>query len=114
LDFRYFGLNKSPFEQTLGVQPFYINDSYREAFVALRYGIELRLGLVVLTGESGVGKMSLITLFRNSAKKNVRLLVSSARSERPADLLLRIAAGLGFEMPMERRGKTQALRLDVW
>ena len=78
MDFRYFGLRKSPFEQTSDGQPFYINDAYREAFVALRYGIELRLGLVVLTGESGVGKTSLFTLFRNSAKKNVRLLVLSA------------------------------------
>jgi type II secretory pathway predicted ATPase ExeA len=110
LDFRYFGLRKSPFEQTTDVQPFYINDAYREAFVALRYGIELRLGLVVLTGESGVGKTSLVTLFRNSAKKNVRLLVLSACSQRPAGLLFSIVAGLELELPTERRAGTRALK----
>ena len=110
MDFRYFGLRKSPFEQTSDVQPFYINDAYREAFVALRYGIELRLGLVVLTGESGVGKTSLFTLFRNSAKKNVRLLVLSACSQRPAGLLFSIVAGLGLELPTERRAGTRGLK----
>ena len=110
MDFTYFGLRKSPFEQTSDVQSFYINDAYREAFVALRYGIELRLGLVVLTGESGVGKTSLVTLFRNSAKKNVRLLVLSACSQRPAGLLFSIVAGLGLELPTERRAGTRELK----
>ena len=100
--FSYFGLTKSPFEHASPFQTFFINDAYREAFVALRYGIQLRLGLVVLTGESGVGKTSLITLFQNSAKKNVRLVVLSAR-ERSAGLLSCILAGLGLDAPAERR-----------
>ena len=98
----YFGLTKSPFEHASPFQTFFINDAYREAFVALRYGIQLRLALVVLTGESGVGKTSLITLFQNSAKKNVRLVVLSAR-ERSAGLLSCILAGLGLDAPAERR-----------
>jgi general secretion pathway protein A len=108
LYFRYFGLTRSPFAHASRFETFYINDAYREAFVALRYGIQLRLGLVVLTGESGVGKTSLITLFRNSAKKNVRLIVLSAR-ERPAGLLFRILAGLALEAPAERRAGIQTL-----
>jgi type II secretory pathway predicted ATPase ExeA len=83
---------------------------YREAFVALRYGIELRLGLIVLSGESGVGKTRLVTLLRDSAKKNFRLLVLSARSERVTSLLCRTIAGLGLDEPAERRAGTQALK----
>src|ERR1044072_3944728 len=68
LFFRFFGsstqesqrvFTKSPFEHASGAQPFCINDAYREAFVAVRYAIELRLGLIVLSGESGVGKTTL-------------------------------------------------------
>jgi general secretion pathway protein A len=110
LYFRYFGLARSPFENASGFQPFYINDAYREAFVALRYGIELRLGLVILTGEPGVGKSSLVTLFRNSVKSNVRLAVLSARSERPVGLLFRIAADLGLELPQDLRAGTPTLK----
>jgi general secretion pathway protein A len=110
LYFRYFGLARSPFENAYGFQPFYINDAYREAFVALRYGIELRLGLVVMTGEPGVGKSSLVTLFHNSVKKNLRLAVLSARSERPGGLLFRIVAGLGLDVPADIRAGTQTLK----
>jgi general secretion pathway protein A len=110
LDSRYFGLARAPFENASGFQSFYINDSYSEAFDALHYGIELRLGLVVMTGESGVGKSSLVTLFRDSVKKDVRLVVLSARSERPADLLFHIVAGLGLDAPADRRAGIQTLR----
>ena len=72
---------KSPFEHAWGVQSFCISDAYREAFVAVRYGIELRLGLLLLSGESGVGKTTLVKLVGESAKQKVRLIVLSARPD---------------------------------
>jgi len=87
-----------------------MNDAYREAFVAVRYGIELRLGLIVLSGESGVGKTSLVELVRENAKQKVRLIALSARTERASSLLHRVMACLGLHVPAERRAGTQALK----
>jgi type II secretory pathway predicted ATPase ExeA len=117
--FRFFGpgtrerqqiLTQSPFEPASNVQPFCINDAYREAFIAVRYGIELRLGLIVLSGESGVGKTTLVRLVGESARQKVRLVVLSARAEPASSLLDRIMAGLELHMPRERRAGTQALK----
>ena len=117
--FRFFGsstqesqrvFTKSPFEHASGAQPFCINDAYREAFVAVRYGIELRLGLIVLSGESGVGKTTLVKLVGESAKQKVRLVVLSARAVRGSSLLGRVIAGLGLPVPAERRAGIQALK----
>ncbi|HEY1234035.1 MAG TPA: AAA family ATPase [Candidatus Binatia bacterium] len=102
-------LTKSPFEPASGVQPFCINDAYREAFIAVRYGIELRLGLIVLSGESGVGKTTLVKLVGESARQKVRLVVLSAR-EPASSLLGSIMAGLGLHVPRELRAGTQALK----
>jgi len=53
------GAHQITFRTRTGPEVLYINDAYRDAFIAVRYGIELRLGLIVLSGESGVGKTSL-------------------------------------------------------
>jgi type II secretory pathway predicted ATPase ExeA len=103
-------LTRSPFGHASSVQRFYINDAYREAFVAVRYGIELRLGLVVLSGEPGVGKTSLLKLVRESAKKNVRLVMLSARAERATSLVDCIMAPWNSNVPPERRAGIQALK----
>lgn len=56
----YFGLRASPF----GVNPdprfLYMMPRVREALAALRYGIATRKGFVILTGEVGTGKTTIL------------------------------------------------------
>jgi general secretion pathway protein A len=57
---RHFGLAESPFSVTPDPRFSYTNPHYREAFANLRYGIETRKGFIVITGEAGTGKTTLL------------------------------------------------------
>jgi general secretion pathway protein A len=56
----YFGFLESPFTATPNSRFFYTNDLYKEALANLRYGIEWKKGLIVMTGEVGTGKTTLL------------------------------------------------------
>src|SRR2546422_341800 len=63
----YFGFLESPFSVTPDPRFFYSNRVYQEAYANLRYGIEARKGFIVITGEVGTGKTTLLRkLMRNS------------------------------------------------
>jgi general secretion pathway protein A len=62
----YFGFSESPFSVTPDPRFFYTNPIYQEAYANLRYGIEAKKGFVVITGEVGTGKTTLLRkLLRN-------------------------------------------------
>lgn len=56
----FFGLREPPFNVTPDPQFFFANSCYSEAFAALRYGITGRKGFIVVTGEPGTGKTTLL------------------------------------------------------
>ena len=63
---RYFGFLESPFSVTPDPRFFYTNPVYQEAYATLRYGIEAKKGFIVITGEVGTGKTTLLRkLLRN-------------------------------------------------
>jgi general secretion pathway protein A len=62
----YFGFREAPFSVTPDPRFFYTNPIYQEALAALRYGIEAKKGFIVITGEAGTGKTTLLRkLMRN-------------------------------------------------
>jgi general secretion pathway protein A len=62
----YFGFLESPFSVTPDPRFFYTNPIYQEAYAILRYGIETKKGFIVITGEVGTGKTTLLRkLMRN-------------------------------------------------
>lgn len=56
----YFGLTSQPFSVSPDPKFFYGSPSHREGLAQLTYGIKARRGFVVLTGEVGTGKTTLI------------------------------------------------------
>jgi general secretion pathway protein A len=56
----YFGFSESPFSVTPDPRFFYTNPVYQEAYANLRYGIEAKKGFIVITGEVGTGKTTLL------------------------------------------------------
>jgi type II secretory pathway predicted ATPase ExeA len=63
----YFGFSESPFSVTPDPNFFYTNPVYREAYANLRYGIESKKGFIVLTGEVGTGKTTLLRKLMRSS-----------------------------------------------
>ena len=62
----YFGFVEPPFTVTPDPHFSYSNSVYQEAYANLRYGIEGKKGFVVITGEAGTGKTTLLRkLMRN-------------------------------------------------
>jgi general secretion pathway protein A len=55
-----FGFSESPFSITPDPRFFYSNPVYQEAYANLRYGIEQKKGFIVVTGEVGTGKSTLL------------------------------------------------------
>jgi len=67
----HFGLVESPFSITPDPRFSYTNSLYREAFATLRYGIEARKGFIVITGEAGTGKTTLLRRLMRSVEATV-------------------------------------------
>jgi general secretion pathway protein A len=56
----YFGLRTAPFSATPDPQVFFNNPGYQEAFATLQYGVLAKKGFVLITGEVGTGKTTLL------------------------------------------------------
>jgi general secretion pathway protein A len=67
----YFGFSESPFSVTPDPRFFYTNPIYQEAYATLRYGIEAKKGFVVITGEVGTGKTTLLRKLLRSLENTV-------------------------------------------
>ena len=67
----YFGLREPPFNVTPDSRFFFSNSCYDEAFATLRYGITARKGFIVVTGEPGTGKTTLLKRLLGNFDHNV-------------------------------------------
>ena len=56
----FYGLIRSPFEMTPDPALLYLGETHREGLATLVYGVRARKGFVLLTGEVGTGKTTLL------------------------------------------------------
>jgi general secretion pathway protein A len=56
----FYGLKENPFEVTPNPDYLYLGESHREALANLLYGVRTKKGFIVITGEVGTGKTTLI------------------------------------------------------
>ena len=60
--YRYYGFNKKPFEVLPDPDMVYMRDSHQEAMAILLYGQKYNKSFVLLTGEIGTGKTTLLQI----------------------------------------------------
>lgn len=111
---KFFGLHESPFNVNPDPRYLFLTRQIQEALAGLTYGIQNRKGFILLTGEVGTGKTTLLNrlldwLHRRPAKTayifNSRLDVNQLFDFIMAE----------FEIPCESREKSHVLlRLNQW
>jgi general secretion pathway protein A len=70
---QFFGLAERPFDLTPDWRYLYLTPMHREALGAVQYGITARRGIVVVVGEAGTGKTTVLrSALRALRGKNVR------------------------------------------
>jgi general secretion pathway protein A len=99
----YFGLSTLPFSITPDPRFFYDNPVYREAFATLRYGIESRKGFVLITGEVGTGKTTLLKVFMQGAESTIHTAFIFNPKLSPSELLRVTLNDLGVATSTEDR-----------
>jgi general secretion pathway protein A len=57
---QFYGLKENPFNVTPNPEYIYLGEHHREALAQLFYGVRERKGFIVITGEVGTGKTTLI------------------------------------------------------
>jgi len=106
---RSFGLKKNPFDMTPDPESLFLTVQHREALAGLNYAILERKGFVVLTGEAGTGKTTLLARVLHSLPiRKVRSSVILNPTLTPAEFLE--LALLDFGLDDVPSSKAQRLR----
>lgn len=101
---KHFGLTREPFKITPDPSFLYLSASHQQALGRLVYGISARKGFIVLTGEVGTGKTTLLhCLLRELKKRNTQSTLIVNTIEQSKDLLRDVCEDLGFTAFREDR-----------
>ena len=94
---RFYGLKKEPFSLSPDPSFLFLGEVHKEAFARLRYGLIQNKGFVVITGEVGTGKTTLINALLCTIPQKTRVALVTNPKLEPAEFftLLSNAFGLG-------------------
>ena len=107
----HFGFLAPPFSATPDSRIFYDNELYREAFANLRYGIEWRKGLILLTGDVGTGKTTLLDKIIRDLGSTIQVIFISYDQLNSTELIQLVSRGLGLVSdPQDRVSSIEQLR----
>ena len=111
---KFFGLRDSPFNVNPDPRYLYLTKQTQEALAGLTYGIQNRKGFILLTGEVGTGKTTLLNQLLDwlRAQRLSTAFIFNSRLE--VDQLFDFIVA-DFEIPCESREKSQVLlKLNAW
>jgi len=98
----YFGLTSQPFSVSPDPRFLYASPSHKEGLAQLAYGIQARRGFVVLTGEVGTGKTTLIrSLLQQLSDGRTRIALIFTLIPNILDLLRTVSEDFGLTAPKD-------------
>jgi general secretion pathway protein A len=92
----HFGLKEAAFNITPDPEFLYLSTSHREGLAQLSYGVKARKGFVVLTGEVGTGKTTLIQVLLKELDSNTLTALIFSTITTPLDLLRFVCEEFGL------------------
>ena len=95
----HFGLRQAPFNITPDPSFLYLSASHREGLAQLSYGIRAKKGFVVLTGEVGTGKTTLVHALLNDLNGSCQTGLIFSTVVSPVDLLRSVCEEFGLIEP---------------
>ncbi|MBW1802995.1 MAG: AAA family ATPase [Deltaproteobacteria bacterium] len=87
----FYNLKEKPFNLTPSPRFLYLGEVHKEALALLTYGVVERKGFILLTGEVGTGKTTMVQAFLNSLDDNVMSVCISNPLLSPKDFLKYLA-----------------------
>jgi len=111
---RFFGLREGPFNVNPDPRYLFMTRQIHEALAGLTYGIQNRKGIILLSGEVGTGKTTLLNRLldwlRGQRVATAYIFNSQLEVNHLFDYMM-----ADFEIPCESREKSQVLlRLNTW
>lgn len=103
----YFGLKKKPFELSPTPEMLYRSRAHSKALNCLEYGIQEGTGFILLTGEVGAGKTTLIKTLLRKLVDNFSVSIVFNTRVTPEQLLAMINQDFGLET--DRKNKIDLL-----
>ena len=104
----FFNLTQKPFDLLPDPDFLYMSSSHKKALSYLDYGIRERVGFILLTGEVGSGKT---TIIRNLIKKNLtNVILSKIFNTRVDSEQLIAMINDDFGLPVQNKDKITLLR----
>jgi len=104
----YYNLRAKPFQLSPDPRFFYNSQGHKRALAYLRYGVKQGEGFIIVTGNVGTGKTTLVsTLFKSLEQQNV-VAAQVVTTQLQADDLLRMVAA-AFGLAYQRVAKATLL-----
>lgn len=104
----FFGLSTKPFELVPNPRFLFLSQSHRKAMNYLRYGLQERAGFILLTGEVGSGKTTIIRDMVGNLGSEIRLAMVFNTRVTPEQLIAMINEEFGLSV--QGKDKVSLLR----
>src|SRR5437763_6614072 len=104
----YFGFTESPFNLSPDPEFLYRSPQHEEALANLIYGVRSRKGFIVLTGEVGTGKTTMLECLRDYLDSQRIEFAFIFNSRLQPDQFFEMMA-YDFDLPCDRKSKTDVL-----
>ena len=83
----FYGLKEKPFNLTPSPRFLYLGETHKEALALLTYGVVERKGFILLTGEVGTGKTTMVRALLANLDKSVQYVHISNPLLNPQDFM---------------------------
>ncbi|MGD8846733.1 MAG: AAA family ATPase, partial [Desulfobacteraceae bacterium] len=108
----FFNLNGSPFSITPDPEFLFLSETHRSVLEKIQYGIQSRMGFMLLTGEVGTGKTTLCRALLDQLQDRIQTVYVINPSLNGLELLAGILDDLGISYPEQPSKKALIDRLN--